>query len=42
MQDESEITLDKSLANPAGLNTINFQIAILILERFSMMQIKIR
>ncbi len=37
-----KITIDKSGANLAGLNAINFQIAIQNLLRFSMMQIHIR
>jgi putative transposase len=37
-----KITIDKSGANLAGLNAINFQIAILTLLGFSMMQIQIR
>ena len=36
------ITIDKSGDNLAGLNAINFQIAILTLLGFSMMQIQIR
>ena len=37
-----KITIDKSGANLAGLNAINFQIAILALLGFSIMQIHIR
>lgn len=37
-----KITIDKSGANFAGLNAINFQIAILALLGFSMMKIQIR
>jgi putative transposase len=37
-----KITIDKSGANLAGLNAINFQITILALLGFSMMQIHIR
>lgn len=37
-----KITIDKSGANLAGLNAINFQIEILILLGFSVMQIQIR
>ena len=37
-----KVTIDKSGANLAGLNAINFQIAILTLLEFSVMQIKIR
>lgn len=37
-----KITIDKSGANLAGLNAINFQVAILTLLRFSMTQIHIR
>lgn len=37
-----KITIDKSGANFAALNTLNFQIAVLALLGFSMMQIQIR
>lgn len=37
-----KVTIDKSGANFAGLNAINFQIAVLVLLGFSMMQIQIR
>jgi putative transposase len=37
-----KVTIDKSRANLAGLNAINFQIAILTLLGFSVMQIQIR
>jgi len=36
------VTIDKSSVNLAGLNAINFQIAILTLLGFSVMQIQIR
>ena len=37
-----KVTIDKSGANLAGLNAINFQIEILTLLGFSLMQIQIR
>ena len=37
-----KVTIDKSGANKAGLNAINFQIAMLALLGFSVMQIQIR